>query len=129
MEKEHISTIETSPLRPPTGIGQTNGTESQPLQGRGKKWRPNKRQVVIGVLLFLLLAGSISSVVGYLLYNTYNARYHSDLSQAQAGVQHLQKAEALLSTWSQKSLDTQAPGQAKSEFAAALKIFTGLQGD
>ncbi|MDQ2886059.1 MAG: DUF4012 domain-containing protein [Chloroflexota bacterium] len=129
MENEHISTIETSPLRPPTGIGQTHGTEGQPPQGRGKKWRPNKRQVVIAILLFLLLAGSISSVVGYLLYNTYNARYHSDLSQAQTGVQHLQKAEALLSTWSQKSLDPQAPGQAKNEFAAALKIFTGLQGD
>jgi Protein of unknown function (DUF4012) len=129
MENEHISTIETSPLRPPVGIGQANAAENQPLQGRGKKWRPNKRQVLIGVLLFLLLAGSISSVVGYLMYNTYNARYHSDLSQAQSGVQHLQKAEALLSTWSQKSLDPQAAGQAKNEFAAALKIFTGLQGD
>ena len=51
MEKEHISTIETNRLRAPVGIGQANGTESQPLQGRGKKWRPNKRQVLIGVLL------------------------------------------------------------------------------
>lgn len=129
MENEHISTIETNRLRAPVGIGQANGTENPPLQGRGKKWRPNKRQTLIAILLFLLLAGSISSVVGYLMYNTYNARYHSDLSQAQSGVQHLQKAEALLSTWSQKSLDPQTAGQAKNEFASALKIFMGLQGD
>jgi Protein of unknown function (DUF4012) len=134
---EDLSTVETRRLRPPARLlhlsreemMHENGTENQPLQGRNKRWRPNRRQTLIGILLVLLLAGSVSSVIGYLMYNTYTARYHSDLSQAQSGVHHLQKAEALLSTWSQKSLDTQTPEQAKNEFAAALKIFTGLQSD
>src|SRR2546421_193049 len=65
------------------------------IRVRRRKPRSKKRFVLIGMLLFLFLVGSVASLVGYLVYNTYTARYHTDLSLAQAGMQHLQKAEVL----------------------------------
>src|SRR5438874_11890084 len=85
-----------------------------------------KHYVLGGILLFLFLASSILSVVGY---QTYNTRYHNDLSLAQAGIQHLQKAETLMATWSQEPLDAQITAQAKQEFASALKTFSMLNTD
>ena len=95
---------------------------------RKKQWS-KKRYALFGILLFFFLAGSISSVVGYLLYNTYTARYYSDLAMAQTGIQHLQKAEALIASWPQKPLDPQFASQAKNEFASALKTFDRLDAD
>ena len=88
---------------------------------RRKKRRSKKRFVLGCILLVLFLSSSVLSVVGY---QTYNARYHNDLSLAQTGIQHLQKAEAFMTTWSQESLDTQLTGQAKQEFTSALKNFS-----
>ena len=93
---------------------------------RRKKPRSKKHFVLGGILLVLFLASSILSVVGY---QTYNARYHNDLSLAQTGIQHLQKAEAFMTTWSQKPLDIQLTGQAKQEFTSALKTFSLLNTD
>ena len=104
--------------------------EGRPLiRVRRKKRRPIKRYVLIGLLLFLFLAGSISSVIGYLVYQTYDARYHSDLSVAQTGIQHLQKAEAFLTTLSQRPLDPQLSNQAGGEFVSAFKNFSLLNSD
>ncbi len=94
-----------------------------------RKRQSKKRYALTGVLLFLFLAGSVSSLVGYLMYNMYMARYHTDLSLAQVGMQHLQKAEALLTTWSKFPLDVQLTGQTKHEFASALKTFSLLNND
>ncbi len=96
---------------------------------RRKKRRSKKRYVLAGILLFLFLAGSIPSVFGYLMYNTYTARYHSDLSLAQTGIQHLQKAETLMAAWPQKPLDPQLTSQAKDEFSSALRTFSLLNSD
>src|SRR6266487_2381549 len=93
---------------------------------RHKKCSSKKHYVLGGILLFLFLASSILSVVGY---QTYNTRYHNDLSLAQAGIQHLQKAETLMTTWSQKPLDAQITAQAKQEFVSALKTFSMLNTD
>jgi hypothetical protein len=93
---------------------------------RHKKSRSKKHYVLGGILLFLFLASSILSVVGY---QTYNTRYHNDLSLAQAGIQHLQKAQTLMTTWSQKPLDVQITAQAKQEFVSALKTFSMLNTD
>ena len=101
----------------------------QLIRVRRRKPRSKKRFVFIGMLLFLFLVSSVSSLVGYLMYNTYAARYHTDFSLAQTGVQHLQKAEALLTTWPQKPLDAQLTGQAKYEFTSALKTFSSLNND
>ena len=96
---------------------------------RRKKRRSKKRYILAGILLFLFLAGSISSVFGYQMYRTYDTRYHDDLSLAQTGIEHLQKAEALITTWSKKPLDPQLTRQAKGEFASALKTFDLLNRD
>ena len=99
------------------------------IRVRRRKRQSKKRYALTGMLLFLFLAGSVSSLVGYLMYNMYMARYHTDLSLAQVGMQHLQKAEALLTTWSKFPLDVQLTGQAKHEFASALKTFSLLNND
>src|ERR1700693_3681442 len=103
--------------------------DTQPLQVRPRKQKPKRQFVVIGMLLFLFLAGSISSAVGYLMYHTFDARYQMDLSLAQTGTQHLQKAESLLATWSKRPLETQITNQAEIEFASAFKNFGLLQSD
>src|SRR5438270_5219067 len=43
----------------------------QLIRVRRRKRRSKKRYVLIGMLLFLCLAGSVSSLVGYLVYNAY----------------------------------------------------------
>jgi hypothetical protein len=102
-------------------------TQLIPVQIR--KRRPIRRNLLIGVLLFLFLASSISSVVGYLMYHSYDARYQTDLSLARTGIQHLQKAESLIANWSQRLLDKQITNQAKIEFASAFKNFDLLNND
>jgi len=96
---------------------------------RRKKRRSKWRYVLAGILLLLFLAGSIFSLVGYQMYQTYGTRYHNDLSLAQTGIQHLQKAETLMATWPQKPLDPQLTRQTKDEFASALGTFSLLNGD
>jgi hypothetical protein len=61
---------------------------------RHRKRKPRKPYILIGVLLLLILAGSVASVGGYLAYQSYIPRYHDDLLLAQSGVQHLQKARS-----------------------------------
>lgn len=112
-------------------LGELNDSEqdSQLLSGQVKKRQPKRRKLVIGMLLCLFLASLISSVVGYLMYNTYDERYQTDLSLARTGIQHLQKAESLLANWSQRLLDTQNTNQAKIEFTSAFKNFDLLNND
>src|SRR5215469_6082669 len=89
-----------------------------------KRWQ--KKHYLFIALLFLLLFSSISSVVGYLIYN---ARYHSDLSLAQTGLQHMQNGEKLLAAWSHSPLDAGLISQAKAEFTSAIKTLTLLNND
>src|SRR5437764_2343617 len=67
-----------------------------------RKRGSRKRYVLSGLLVFLLFTSTISTVIGFLVYHTYDARYHSDLSLAQTGIQHLQRAEVLLTTLSKR---------------------------
>src|SRR6266581_3952458 len=111
------------------GMYYTDLEGRQLIRVRRKKRRPVKRYVLTGLLLFLFLASSISSVIGYLVYQTSEARYHNDLSLAQTGIQHLQKAEAFLTTLSQRPLDPQLSHQAAGEFVSAFKNFSLLNSD
>jgi Protein of unknown function (DUF4012) len=101
----------------------------QHIRIRSGKQGSKKRYVLIGLLLLLALTGTCSSVAGFLMYHAYTARYHTDLSLAQTGIQHLQKAEALLGTWSKRPLDTQLTSQAEIEFTSAFKTFGQLNSD
>jgi hypothetical protein len=96
---------------------------------RGNKRLPKRRYVLISVLLLLFLASTISPVVGYLIYRSYDARYQTDLSLAQTGTQHMQKAETLLATVPQRLLDTQITNQAEGEFTLASRSFNLLNND
>lgn len=107
---------------------QIGAEGEQIIQVGRRKGKPKRHYVLIGMLLFLVLAGLVSSVAGYLVYS-YNARYHTDLSLAQTGMQHLQKAETLIAAWSQKPIDTQLTQQAAGEFGSAIKNFGQLNSD
>src|ERR1700693_1218797 len=96
--------------------------DTQQIAVQRRKRPPKRRYVLLGILLFLFLAGSISSVLGY-------PRFQTDLSFAQNGMQHLQKAESLLATWSKRPSDTQITNQAEIEFAAAFMNFERLNND
>src|SRR6266487_1934528 len=82
---EYMSTTETKRVRPPVrlvhlpgeGVDHTERERRQLIRIGGRKWRPDKRYVLIGILVFLFLAGSVSSALGYLMYNV---RYNADLS-------------------------------------------------
>jgi hypothetical protein len=102
-------------------------TQGIPVQ-HGKR-QPKGPTLLIGLLVFLFVASSISSVVGYLIYHTYDERYQSDLLVAHAGVQHLQKADSLLASWSKSPLDTHLTNQAADEFGTATKTFNQLYSD
>ncbi|HYU76085.1 MAG TPA: hypothetical protein VEL31_25720, partial [Ktedonobacteraceae bacterium] len=113
-------------------VGEVNREpvgESQLIRVRRRKRKSKKRFVLTGILLFLILASSGSSLAGYLVYNTYTVRYHTDLSLAQAGMQDLQKAQALITIWLHRPFDAQPIRQAKQECASALKTFELLNGD
>jgi Protein of unknown function (DUF4012) len=103
--------------------------ETQPIPVQHRKRPPRGRNVLIIVLLFLFLASSFDSAAGILVYRAYHARYQTDLSLAQTGIRHLQKAEALFAAWPQRVLDTQLTKQAETEFASAFKDFGLLNRD
>lgn len=113
----------------PGELNQIDMEGEQIIRVRRRKRKPKKHYMLIGILLFLFLAGSVSSVAGYLVYHTYDARYHTDLSLAQTGMQHLQKAETLIAAWSQRPIDTQLTNQAAGEFGSAIKTFGQLNSD
>ena len=96
--------------------------DTHPIAVQHRKRPPKRRYVLLVMLLFLFLAGSISSVLGY-------PHYRSDLSSAQIGMQHLQKAESLLAALSKSPFDTQITNQAEIEFAAAFMNFERLNND
>ncbi len=48
----------------------------QHIRDQGKKRRPKKRDLLIGMLLLLVLLGTGSSVAGFLMYRAYNM-YHA----------------------------------------------------
>jgi Protein of unknown function (DUF4012) len=59
----------------------------------------------------------------------YNATYQKDLSLAQAGMQHLRTAEALLKGLPETPFNAQRVGQAQHEFSDALIAFSQVNGD
>ena len=74
-------------------------------------------------LLILVLVGAVSTGLSVLGYETYTTDYHRDVSLAQLGMHHLQKAEALLKALPTHPFDAQAVSQAQHEFASASLAF------
>jgi len=90
--------------------------------GSKTRW-PNKRSVIIVVLLILVFVSSTSAVAGYIGYNAY----HSELSLAQAGMQHLRSAITLLESLQKQPLAPQTVQRAQREFAGALSDTKALE--
>lgn len=92
----------------------------------GKRRKATRLYLVAGILVLLCTASSAFSVVEY---QTYSAKYHSDLSLAQMGMQHLKTAETLLKGLPKNPFNTQSIAQAQHEFAAAATAFAYVERD
>src|ERR1051326_4021729 len=88
--------------------------------------KSKKFYLIIFTLLLLSGVGSGVSLVGYQRYNT---TYHSYISLAQTGIQHLQAAETLLKALPKNPLDSRTMSQAQHEFVAASTDFVSLSND
>src|SRR2546421_3349870 len=113
-------------------VDQTNTGDEElvrvRVRVRRKKQKQNKCFVLLGILSVVVVLGSVLSVIGFQV-DAYSTRYRSDQSLAQAGIQHLKKAEALLSGYPKKVLDVRPVNEARQEFAVALPAFTRLETD
>lgn len=110
-------------------VDQMNREGIQRVRERRKKRRSKRRYALIGILLVLLCLFVSGSVLGLVEYQRYTGMYHRDAALAQTGIQHLQKAEALLATLPKNPLDSQPVSQAQREFAAALPAFLQVDSD
>ena len=110
-------------------VDQMNIEGIQRVRERRKKRRSKRRYVLIGILLVLLCLFESGSVLGLVEYQRYTGMYHRDAALAQTGIQHLQKAKALLAALPKNPLDSQPVSQAQQEFAAALPAFLQVDTD
>ncbi len=106
----------------PTGEGMESTVATQETQKTRRKKYPSKKLSLV-ILVFFLLSG-VASSISVLAYQKYTPVYHSDLSLAQTGIQHLRNAATLLENLSKKPLDPAAVTQAQHEFAAAAAAFS-----
>ncbi len=106
----------------PTGEGMESSVATQDTQKTRRKKYPSKKLSLL-ILVFFLLSG-VASSISVLAYQKYTPVYHSDLSLAQTGIQHLRNAATLLENLSKKPLDPAAVTQAQHEFAAAAAAFS-----
>jgi hypothetical protein len=107
-------------------IEQTNARDEQLVRVPNKKPKSKKPYVFIGILLLVVVVGSVFSVTGYKIYN---ARYHHDQFLVQTGIQDLRKAEALLAAYPKNFFDDRPVNQARQELANALPTFEQLATD
>src|SRR3984893_5754744 len=109
----------------PTEEGMEGTVATQDTQKtRRKKYLSKKLSLLI--LVFFLLSG-VASSISVLAYQKYTPIYHSDLSLAQTGIQHLHNAATLLENLSKKPLDPAAVIQSQHEFAAAAAAFSQVK--
>ncbi len=96
------------------------------LLTKSRKQKSKKLSIFLLTFALLCIVGAGLSVVGY---QTYSGNYHRDLSLAQLGMQHLQKAETLLKMLPKNPFDAQKVSQAQEEFSASLAAFVQVDND
>src|SRR5438128_12637265 len=91
-------------------VNQVNveGRERGRVRVRRRSRRKSKKPLMI--LVILLIASCGASAIGFV---ASSIRYSSDLSIAQVGLEHLQKAEALFAVSPQNLLDAHTVEQAQ----------------
>jgi Protein of unknown function (DUF4012) len=107
-------------------VNQVEVRNKQQAEAHGHNAKSLPRKSLLIGLLLIILCSFVLSGVGSLAYAT---DYRNDLPIAKAGVQHLEKAEALLATLRQNPLDTDHIALAQQEFTAALQNFDRVNGD
>ncbi len=114
-----------------TAKSASTTTKNLPGIFRARKLRTRKRRtkkffISIGLLCLLLCLLGSGTIFELL---QYQQEYHKDLTLAQAGIQHLRKAEALLAPLSKDPLNSPAITQAQQEFSMALSSFQQVSTD
>jgi hypothetical protein len=87
------------------------------------RWRARRRAVLWRVGLLVLVV----SLSVFVLYLNYSPRYHSAMSLAREGAQHLQNAERMIKNLTRGSLNDHGIAQLRQEFAAAYGDFNQLE--
>lgn len=96
---------------------------------RGSRVQSKKYRLKKPLLLLLALLFVVASVLSVLGYRGLDRRYRSDVSLAQIGIQHLQKAETLLGASTRNLLDAHVISQAQQEFSSPSAVFSQLNSD
>src|SRR5258708_5333611 len=91
----------------------------------GKRQKINKSYLITGVLVFLLFCTLSSAFLGIEARSTY----HTDMSLAKEGIQHLRTGLTLVEGLSHNPFDAHAVQNAQHEFTSALPIFVQLNND
>src|SRR2546423_3029780 len=121
MEERQGAPVQTSDLFPDEVYYHMN------MEGvRVKRRRSKKVYLLIAILLCVFMGGSVFGAVEYL---AYDGMYHRDVALAGTGLQHLQKAEALLVALPKKPLDAPHVNQAQHEFASGWIALVKLNND
>ena len=94
------------------------------MQKGGTRWRVKRLPLYLSILVCLILG---SCIFGVQQYATYSGMYQQDMSLANSGMQHLQKAEAFLRTLQKNPFDAYVVQQAKQEFALGSRDMTQLR--
>jgi hypothetical protein len=97
------------------------------VRRRGQRRKLKRRDyILVSILLFLALTGTLFSLFAY---QTYHTRYQRDVSLAQTGIQHLRKAQTFLAAYPQNYLNDRPISQAQQEFTSASQVFTQINND
>lgn len=95
------------------------------VRRRRSRRRTRKLRMFTGVLLLVLVVGSVFPLIGHEGY----VHYQMDTSLAHTAISHLQKVETLLVKLPQNPFDASKVNEAQYEFAAALAPLVQLKND
>src|SRR5579863_7683832 len=97
----------------------------KPEKLKKRKKLSHKAKVILILLLVLVVGPGIWTT--FFAYQTLSTDYHTDMSQAQAGITHLHNASIQLQTLQKNAFNGEAVTQAQREFAAAESAFTQVE--
>jgi serine/threonine protein kinase len=124
--EKHISSSTRLPAGKMQNVPVVDNLKREGNQRITGKRQKARRPYFVTCVLLLLLLGTVVSLFSIAEYQTYDAKYHTDLSLARAGIQHLETGVALSETLQKNPLDAPTVQKAQREFAASLMIFSQL---
>ncbi len=120
------SSVEKPKVHDVPVVDNLKGEDKHRIKGKRQKAR---RPYLVACALLLLLLSTAGSLFSLVEFQTYNAKYHADMSLAREGVQHLQTGVALFERLQQNPFNALTVQKARHEFTASLMIFSQLDSE